>query len=518
MSKLVALCHGQIWSRGNLIREATITVRDGYIETVKEGFCPELLEGAGKIMDLKGAVLFPGWIDSHLHIPGSLLFQLYGADLQKGRNTDDYIRILGECRDKDGWIRGFGWNAPVLEKEGYERLTAWLEKQYGKTPVLLFSDDYHSCMCNSCALEKIAWAGIQVEPDCHGIVKEKDIFQLTARLEEMAFPEDQMETAILHYQEKLLDLGITAVQTLMFLGGNGDREWKVLRQLDLEGRLKLKINLALTVQPYEDLAQTELRFARLKEYETEHLRVHTVKIYMDGVLENGTACLIQPYEGTDWRGACVWEQERLRRFCQMVDEAGHQIHIHAIGDGAVRAAADGLIYAMRRNASARKNRHVITHLQVVSREDMDRMGEYGLIGAIQPYWFSQGEESYGMDAMCLGRRTENEYPAESLRRAGMMLTGSSDSPVTPVPDPVSGIRMASERYCQEERVPADEMVKAFTENGAYQLFREHEIGRIEAGYRADLVGYSEAPVGGKNRKGRLCFVMADGKAVRDKLG
>ena len=120
--------------------------------------------------------------------------------------------------------------------------------------------------------------------------------------------------------------------------------------------------------------------------------------------------------------------------------------------------------------------------------------------------------------MCLGRRTENEYPAESLRRAGMMLTGSSDSPVTPVPDPVSGIRMASERYCQEERVPADEMVKAFTENGAYQLFREHEIGRIEAGYRADLVGYSEAPVGGKNRKGRLCFVMADGKAVRDKLG
>ena len=515
MREKKVLCHGGIWDRGRLVREMTMVVKDGYIETIEEGFCPELLEDADEVVDLEGAVLFPGWIDSHLHIPGSLLFQLYGADLQKGSSTDDYIRAIRECGAEDGWIRGFGWNAPVLEKEGYDRLAAYLEQECRDTPVLLFSDDYHSCMCSPCALKRIAGAGIRVEPDRYGIVKEKDIFQLTARLEELSFPEEQIETAIMRYQEELLKLGITAVQTLMFLGGNGDREWKVLRRLDMEGKLKLKVNLALTVQPYEDLSRTDSRFARLKEYETERIRVHTVKIYMDGVLENGTAFLKEPYEGSQRRGACVWEQGRLRDFCRRMDREGRQIHIHAIGDGAVGAAVDGLVYAMERNGTAGRNRHVIAHLQMAAREDMELMGRYGIIGAIQPFWFPQEQWGYGLDAVCLGDRVKDEYPAWSLLQAGVRLTGSSDSPVTPQPDPVTGIRLAAERFCEKERVPEEEMAKAFTENGAYQLFREQEIGRIKAGYRADFAGYEGIPVGKeKEKKSRLCFVMADGEAVR----
>lgn len=513
MSGEKVLCHGGIWDNGKLINDVTMTVKDGLIGTIEEGFCPGLLEGAGEVIDLKGAVLFPGWIDSHLHMPGSLLFQLYGADLQKGRGTDDYIRIIGQPRDGDGWIRGFGWNVPTLEKEGYQRLASCLQGEYPDTPVLLFSDDYHSCMCNPCALSRIAQAGIQVEPDSWGIVKEKDIFQLTARLEKLSFPEEQIRSAILLYQEKLLKLGITAVQTLMFLGGNGDREWEVLRRLDLEGKLKLKVNLALTVQPYEDLGQTQERFARLKRYETERIRVHTIKLYMDGVLENGTAFLLEPYEGSNRRGACVWEQEKLRDFCQKMDQAGHQIHIHAIGDGAVRAAVDGLICAMKCNGSPGRNRHVITHLQVASPQDVKLMGEYGIIASIQPYWFPQEQWGYGMDAMCLGDRVKAEYPARSLCQAGVMITGSSDSPVTPTPDPVEGIKMAGERYCRQERVPEEEMAKAFSENGAYQLFREEEIGRIKAGYRADFAGYTGVPIGEEKEKSRLCFVMADGEVV-----
>ncbi len=521
--KKTVLYHAAFESEGRIYRDGTIVIADGTIQKIQEGWDDRLSEDAD-CRDMKGLWLYPAWIDSHLHIPGDDLFRHYGVKFQGCDSVDTYIHALQEYSRKERveggsepWIRGFGWSAVVMEEGGYEALKCFLDEAFLHQPVLLFSDDYHNCICNACALRKIRQAGIPVEPDPWGVVREKDIFLLTRDLPQMSFAWEEMEQAVLRYQEKLLKLGITAVQTLMFLGGYGECEWKALKRLDETGKLKLKLNLALTVQPYEDLSQVEQRFQQMKAYESGHIQLRTVKIYMDGVVENRTAFLLSPYEGSADGGRCFWDPEILADFCAEMDARGRQIHIHAIGDGGVRAAVDGLTAAMDRNHSAGRNRHVITHLQLAEDSDLKRMAEYGIIASIQPYWFPQKADYYGLEFPNLGKRAEQEYKAATMEKMGIVVTGSSDSPVTERPDPLKGIAMAAFRFLEAERMTVENMRRAFCEQGAYQLFRETELGQIREGFSADLIGLScelneEHAVGSQN-PAELCFIMVEGEAV-----
>ena len=139
------------------------------------------------------------------------------------------------------------------------------------------------------------------------------------------------------------------------------------------------------------------------------------------------------------------------------------------------------------------------------------MGQYGLIASIQPDWFPQSEKDYGLEKPFLGERAEEEYKARTLKSMGVLITGASDSPVTPRPAPVLGIAMAGNRCQEKERLPVPAMIRAFTRNGAYQLFRERELGMIQRGFRADLVGYREAIWEQVDGDEIPAFLMVDGK-------
>lgn len=534
--KKTVLTHANYWDGERMCRDGLIEIADGYVSAVY-GVCDERNLKAYNIEetqfeDMSGIYLFPSWIDSHLHIPGDFLFEKYGIVLTGLESLDAYLNQLAAWKTKyekrerqdaevadDSWLRGFGWSAVILDRteNGYERLWNFLNQKFADNPVLLFSDDYHNCICNQNALDAIKKAGISVEPDHWGMIKEKDIFLLTRDLPEMCFSEPQMEMAILAYQEKLLSYGITAVQTLMFLGGNGIREWRVLLDLERKGLLQLKVNLALTVQPWENLEETDRRYEQLKDIEKEsrfygsHIQVHTVKLYMDGVVENHTAYMKEPYEERTDGGENFWNLEVLKTFCRQIDKESHQIHIHAIGDGAVHDAVTALVYAMEENGTARKHRHVITHLQFASDEDIRLMGQYGIIASIQPYWFPQSEQDYGLERTFLGEWAKEEYKARTLERMGVVITGASDSPVTPRPAPVLAISMAEKRCQEMERLPIPSMIQAFTRNGAYQLFREQELGNIQKGCRADLVGYREEIWKQIHGTEETAFLMVDGK-------
>lgn len=502
------LYHAALRKNNMLLQDAMIFIKNGRIERIVDKFQKELLEEA-KTTDMKGLFLQPAWIDSHLHFPGNLLFENYGV-LLNGRSTvEGYFSALEKNKCQAEWLRGFGWNALVMEGH-FREMQDFLEKKYSARPVLLFSDDYHSCICNSQALLQIANSGLSVNPDKYGVLREKDIFVLSNGLPQMLFTDTELEQAILEYQDFLLQMGITAVQTLMFLGGNGDREWHVLRQLDEKGMLKLKVNLALTVQPYEELSELEERFQKLKTYETDHIKINTVKVYMDGVVESKTAYLLKPYEKCDSCGIPFWDNEKLRALCTKVDGNGRQVHIHAIGDAAVHQAVEALTFAMDTNHTVGQNRHVITHLQLADDIDIEKMGKYGIIAAIQPYWFPQQKEHYPLDEMYLGERAEEEYKAAALKNRGVMLTGSSDSPVTGRPDPLIGIRMAAQRDWEQERVSVEDMIAAFTTNGAYQLGREQELGALQEGFYADLIGFDRELTEETIGDAKLRFCMVEG--------
>ena len=284
--KKTVLIHANYWDGERMCRDGRIEIADGYVGAVY-GACDEQNLKPYNIEetcfeDMSGIYLFPAWIDSHLHIPGDFLFEKFGVVLTGLESLEAYLDRLStwkkqcekQCEKQDYqdldvagdlWLRGFGWSAVIMDRaeNGYEQLWDFLNQEFADKPVLLFSDDYHNCICNKKALDAVKRAGIAVEPDEWGLIKEKDIFLLTRYLPEMCFSKSQIEMAVLAYQERLLSYGITAVQTLMFLGGNGLREWKVLLALERKGLLKLKVNLALTVQPWEKLEESRQRYGQL---------------------------------------------------------------------------------------------------------------------------------------------------------------------------------------------------------------------------------------------------------------
>lgn len=497
---------------GKVIEDGAIITRGERIEKILEQYTIDMFDSE-ECIDMKGLNIYPAWIDSHLHMPGRVLFDKYGVILSSEYTVDDCIKCIEEKMPKDRWIRGYGWN-PYYINNNLNELYEKLSSTYPDRPVILFSEDYHTCICNKVALNEISNSGVSINPNIDGTLKMKDIFALSNELPSMTFSEEDIRDAILEYQDFLLDRGITTIQTLMFIGGNFDREWKVLYNMDCSGELKLKVNIALTVQPLDGVLNSIDKFSALKAYETEHIKLNTVKLYVDGVVEGGTACISEPYEDTNYCEYLKWEDTTLRLLCRDVDSKGLQVHIHAIGNTAVHQAVEALAFAMDDNNTKGERRHVITHMQLADNADIEKMGEYGIIASLQPYWFPQTEPYYPLDYEMLGERANECYKAGSFDKAGVMITASSDNPVTPDPNPIMGINMFINHYRLGERISFDKACDAFTVSGAYQLFREKELGLIEEGYYADIIGFDVRLDESTIRNAKLKFVMVNGEVYK----
>lgn len=537
----MVLEHATYYHEGVLLRGKTISVRDGMIEKIDDEPAGELLkDGAALRRDCTGEFLYPAFFDTHLHFPGKMLYTLFGMDLIFQESTEDYFRIieryweekkvvsakdkskneLNELKDEsknelknelknaameeDAEMKseqdddenqvhkGFGWNEGVLEREnGFERIRMYLEQIFGAEKVILFSDDFHHAICND-AMKQLLWEKYPDIVVTEGNRIEKDnIFKLLERVEEIQFTEAQIEEAVLLFQENLWNCGITAVQTLLFMGGNGKKEYQVLKRLDEEKKLRLTVRTACTVYPFESLEQIQEKYEAMKQWDSEHIRLRNLKLYLDGVVDNKTAFLLENYERDTTRGACYWNMDQLKQVCTWADAQGIQIHIHAVGDGAVHAAVTALRYAMDENGSIGKNHPVVAHLQLAEDADIVQMGKYGIIAAIQPYWISAGDAYYSVDRQNLGERVYEEYKINTFFENGVLVTGSSDSPVVLEPLAFRAMRQALLRGNRREVPTIQQLLQMFTLNGAKQLGMENEYGSIEVGKRADFLVLNE---------------------------
>jgi predicted amidohydrolase YtcJ len=254
-----------------------------------------------------------------------------------------------------------------------------------------------------------------------------------------------------------------------------------------------------------------------------------VKIFQDGVLENFTGSLLEPYEGTDNRGMSMHGAEELRRMLVLLDSHGFQVHLHTIGDRAVRESLDA-IEAAREANGRRDARHHLAHIQLIHPDDQPRFAELGVVANAQPYWAAFSPYVDDLTLPFIGERAAYHYPFGSLVRAGAPLAFGSDWTVsTANPLPIVEVAVTRVPHPERDREPMlpDERLDlatalaAQTQGSAHVNFLEDETGTIEEGKLADLVVLDRdifdsgaGPVG----DARVLLTLSEGEAVHDELG
>jgi predicted amidohydrolase YtcJ len=238
----------------------------------------------------------------------------------------------------------------------------------------------------------------------------------------------------------------------------------------------------------------EIRQQCLELDNPSQLQANSIKFLLDGALSAGTAHLMQPYvDDPTSRGIVIWRDEELLNALVAYDALQYQVHLHAIGDAAVKQALDAL-EAMQSINPTWDRRPVIVHAQLIRDEDLPRFAQLGVIANIQPLWCYLDPMNKELIAPRIGNeRNDQQYRLRSMLKAGAKIAFGSDWPVTshvpmqaiavPVTrsNPADGVTQA---WVIEEALTMDESLTFYTKNAAYQLFRENEFGTLEVGMRA----------------------------------
>ncbi len=456
-----------------------------------------------KIIDLGGRKVLPGFHDSHVHLmEGGVGMSLCNLkDVATPQEVLAEIRKYAAAHPSQPWVTGAGWDLPVFPG-GIPRKEQ-LDEAVSDRPAYMESADGHSGWANSKAL---ALAGITKDtPDPAGgrIERDPDSKQPTGTLRESARelvtskipPATASEDAagLKRAVEFANSLGIVSVQE----ADASDEILNAYWALDTQGQLAVKAVAALRTDPRKGDDQVAGLIERRAKFSGKRLRATAAKIFADGVIETGTAALLEPYLNRgDSRGELNFEPERLANFVTRLDREGFQVHIHAIGDRAIRVSLDAHAAAQKANGR-RDARHHIAHLELIEPEDISRFRDLGVIANFQPLWAFADPYVRDLTLGPLGpQRSRWIYPIASVLKTGAMMAAGSDWPVTSL-NPIPAIQVAVTRrgptepegpaWIPDEKIDLAEVLAAYTINGAYLNHEEKETGSIETGKAADLI-------------------------------
>jgi predicted amidohydrolase YtcJ len=500
-------------------RTATaVAVTGDRITAVGDDELGDLTGPRTEVVDLAGRLLLPGFQDAHVHpVPAGL--ELAQCDLS-GRATAEEtvaaVRAYAEAHPEREWILGGGWSMEAFA--GGTPTKELLDAVVPDRPVYLPNRDHHGAWVNSRALEL---AGVdrdtpdpadgRIERDASGAPSgtlQEGAMQLVGRLTPPATPADRL-AALLHAQRHLHALGITAWQDALvgdFLGMDDPAE--AYRAAARDGSLTARVRGALWWDRDRGAEQIPELVEKRAELSHGRFRAGSVKLMLDGVAENGTAALLDPYLdrcgcATANRGKSFLDPEQLPKYVTELDALGFQCHFHALGDRAVRDALDAIEAARAANGPSDTRPH-LAHLQVVHPDDVPRFARLGATANIQPLWAAHEPQMDELTIPFLGpERAAWQYPFGALLRSGARLAAGSDWPVSS-PDPLQGIHVAVNRvepggtcpvFLPQERLGLADALTAYTAGSAYVNHLD-DTGRVAVGALADLVVLDRDPFAG----------------------
>lgn len=473
----------------------------------------ELIGPRTEVIDLAGLLLVPGFQDAHVHpVWGGL--DMLRCDLAPLSTREEYLaRIAEYAREHvvDDWILGGGWQMSAFP--GGTPTAADLDTVESERPAFLPNRDGHGAWVNSRAL-KLAGITRDTPDPADGRIERDAEGNPSGTLHEGAMglvnrllppePLARLQEALLTGQQYLHSYGVTAWQDAIVGTEYGDAGDPLPAYLaaaasgDLTGRVvgSLWWDRARGLEQIDDLV------ARRAASSVGRFAARSVKFMQDGVAENFTAAMLEPYcdghgHPREDTGISFVEPELLKEAAERLDALDFTLHFHAIGDRAVRECLDAVEAALQSNGP-RGNRHHISHIQVVHPDDIPRFRALDVTANMQMLWATLEPQMVELTIPFLGdKRAAWQYPFGDLLRSGAALAAGSDWSVS-TPNPLSAIHTAVNRrsaptewegdyapFLPEQAIDLGTALAAYTA-GSARVNHLDETGTIAVGMLADL--------------------------------
>lgn len=486
-------------------RVEALAVHGGRVAALGTNADTQRLARSGtEIIDAGGRMVLPGFQDTHIHLQDSGQAFAQNANLEALRTADELVAALKAFGDthRGEWVNGVGWYTGIFTDTNLTRDV--LDRAVPDRPSFILASDGHNACLNSTACEILGLVKGVEDPFNGHFVRDEDGVP-TGMLHEDALDwarermpplaDDDYAEGIRFAQALANRHGITGVLDASV----GERHARIYAGMEARGELTVRVRATAKVEPYEATAEALARVSALRaRHHSEMFHIHSAKFFLDGVLENRTGAMITDYsDAIGGNAPLMFHPAQIAELFTAFDAARFQIHVHVIGDMAVRAALDGLETARHANGSW-PSLHQLAHVQCIDPADIPRFRELGVMANIQPLWARHEPSVTDVALPMVGEeRGKWMYAFRSLIDAGAGYALSSDWGVSTL-NPFEIMETAITRqppgrpsshpvFLPEQRMTREECLKGYTTFAAEAAWRTADTGSLAVGKYADLI-------------------------------
>ncbi len=461
---------------------------------------------------LNGKLVLPGLIDAHTH-PGYVARSVGNLWIGAVKTRAELMRAIAKMVESNPdrpVLMGGSWPNELFDERGPHKRD--LDRIESSRPVILYDAWGHSVWANSKALERagvdrntpdvipgLAYYQRDENGELTGWITESAASVFANHFQTMT---PATEQSILRYLQYLRNLGVT---TLLDAGNFGwdDEVYALISRWDQQGVLPLRYHGAYTLFLPDDLPNAVAELKRMRRaYGSDRVRIDTLKVFLDGVIETRTADMSEDYLDTPGNsGHSLLNQAQLRQLILDLHAEDLNMHVHTVGNQAIKTMLNAVEEARQSLSVPLNTRVALCHLEVVDDSDFNRFKDLGVVASFTPHWHAG---DVAVLELAIGEKARSMMRAQPLISDGAVVTFSSD--ITDESEwksersnPYLGIQIGHNKQEVEggaeamltpprsERLGLDVLIDGYTKNAAFQLGRSDQLGSIEVGKRADLV-------------------------------
>lgn len=502
---------------------SAVAIRNGEFIAVGNDAAVEPHRGSStKLVDLRGAMAMPGIVDIHTHMLMGGQAEMFDLKFSSAFEVDEIcaaVRAWAEKSKPGAWIVGAQFGTDKLSSLNTAASLAKLDAASLGHPVLLREDSRHNRWCNSEALRRCGITKDTPDPTKGEIGHDPQTGELTGILIETAaglvervlgdsghYTDEMDQAAMARSISTLNSFGVTA-----FLEAASMKPiLMALKGLDDRGLLTAWAGCSMPgVEPnfMFGIAGDEL-FAMREQFRSRHVKPDFAKFYLDGVPGTKTAAFHEPYladpiRGCCFRGSTMLTVPDLIRWLGKCEKLGLSAKIHCAGDAAVTQALDA-VEVVRSFNGPTELKHQIAHASYIIPEDIKRFAELGVTADLSPMIWYPTFFLEGHRVAMGAERAERFWPNRDLLESGALISGGSDWPVIPNPDPWTGMeglvtrrnpsgKFGDSTLWPEQALDVGAALEIYTLNGARAMRLDHVTGSIEVGKSADMIVIDRNP-------------------------